>query len=76
MPLERFPLQHVPKATPLEGTMQSDCLGVQRRRLPFTLVENIVLEDRVTRTIRGGHRQPAREQQQVSHLRSLLIPLS
>ena len=25
--------------------MQSDSVGVERRRLPFTLIENIVLED-------------------------------
>ena len=25
--------------------MQSDSIGVERRRLPFTLIENIVLED-------------------------------
>jgi hypothetical protein len=29
----------------LEGTMQSDSVGVERRRLPFTLIENIILED-------------------------------
>ena len=25
--------------------MQSDSVGVERRRLPFTLIENIILED-------------------------------
>ena len=34
-----------PSATPLEGTMQSDSVTVERRRLPFTLIENVILED-------------------------------
>src|SRR5208337_2837518 len=29
-----------------EGNMLSDSIGVERRRLPFTLIENIVLEDK------------------------------
>src|SRR5271169_5291957 len=36
----------VQSATPWEGSsMESDSVGVERRRLPFTLIENVVLED-------------------------------